>query len=345
MKEQDGWDSLIKTEIERFLARYQALEIAVRDQRLCAHVPYMMGSVTWVDQPETLARQRPRHQARLRRVAQARRKAPPALQAFFHRWFSAPDGTEPLVAAGRSGPEEIRQLLQAAVDVELVPTDQGRLTGMALRAWLQRYGIGVDCSGFVQHTLSYLLQAGYAALGKTPGNPQETELGWMRGVSVHRKLVHNDEDRRFDIIATPAEARPADILVSPGHTRLIVDAQRTPDQALLVTLAESTSITDLVAGSHFLPDVGPRLYHVLYTHPDRPIQDQLPLHKRTSEAAYEFEPSEWEQQFLLARNRKLLALQRKHSPPTVQAILHPPAPPKNPVHPANPVYPVKKEPQ
>jgi hypothetical protein len=77
---------------------------------------------------------------------------------------------------------------------------------------------------------------------------------------------------------------------------------------LLVTLAESTSRTDLVGGTSLQHDAGPRLYQVRYPNPDRAIRDQLPEHKRVFEAAFEFEPSEEEQQYLVARNRKLATL-------------------------------------
>jgi len=230
------------------------------------------------------------------------------------RWFHEQDGRERLVAIGKSGPKEIRRLLQAAVDAGLVesPAGSAPLASSDLRAWLQRYGIGVDCSGFVQHTLTHLIQASYAAAGETPSDPQETEVGWMRAATVHRKLMENDPDRRFDLVATPANARPGDILVSREHSRIIADLQ--PGSCgLQATIAESTSRTDVVGGAHFLPDVGPRRYHIVYPDPGRAIQDQLPSHKRASEAAFEFEPSEWEQQFLIARNNKLAAFHQQHT--------------------------------
>jgi hypothetical protein len=223
-----GWDSLIRLEIERFLARYQALRIEVMEQdadetvMARVHVPYMMGTVRWVAQPETLARQRARHRARLLRVKLARESAPPETQAFLARWLYDQDGDERLVAKGRSNPEDIRQLLQAAVDEGIVPlpTGQSRLTGERLRAWLQGYGIGVDCSAFVQHTLTYLLQTSLSAVGGTPDNQQDADVGWMRAAPVHRKLIEGREDCRFDRVATPQDARPGDVLVSAGHSRI-----------------------------------------------------------------------------------------------------------------------------
>jgi hypothetical protein len=309
----------VRNEIERFLERYQAMAIAVRPdgaheaRAVRVHVPYMMGTVTWIDRPEALARQRPRHQARLRRVHQARQRAPPELQAFFRPWCYGPEGRERLVAIGKSGPEAIRQLLQAALDEGLVPVPAGQasLDGAALRAWLQQYGIGVDCGGFVQHALTHLLRAGYAAIGET-ASPATTDVGWLRAASVYRKLVESAPDRRFDRVATPAEAHPGEILVSAGHVRIIVACERAEDGACTVTLAESTSRTDLVGGTRFTRDVGPRLYQVRYPEPALPIRDQVPLHKRTAEAAYEFEPSEWEQQYLIARNKRLVAFRQTY---------------------------------
>jgi hypothetical protein len=324
----DGWDNLVKTELERFQAQYQALKVVVHNLDTAqpnvayVHVPYMMGTVTWLEQPDLLARQRPRHQARLRRVARARQEAPPKLQAFFQRWFYAQSGKERLVAIGKSGPKEIRQLLQAAVDAGLVAADCAGLTGPSLRAWLQRYGIGVDCSGFVQHALTHLLRASYAAAGETPSSPQETEVGWMLAQTVYRKLVQNADDRRFDLVDTPALARAGNVLIGPGHSRIIVDLQHTDGQGLLVTLAESTSRTDLVGRTELQRDVGPRLYHLLYPEPEQAIKDQLPEHKRTFEAEYEFEPSESERQYLIARNRRLAAFHQAHAPSEPRAREH-----------------------
>ena len=129
----------------------------------------------------------------------------------------------------------------------------------------------------------------------------------MRSAAVHLKLVENAPDRRFDRVATPAEAHPGDILVSEGHVRIIVACEQTENGACTATLAESTSRTDLVGGARFLRDVGPRLYQVRYPEPALPIRDQVPLHKRAAEASYEFEPSAWEQQYSIARNKKLQA--------------------------------------
>jgi hypothetical protein len=121
---EDGWDSFVRIATERFLACYQALEITVRHpgtvhaSTVHVHVPYMMGSATWVNHPETLSRQRPRHRARLGRLYRARRQASPELQAVFRRWLYDSDGEERLVAAGRSGPEEIRELLHSEATFE-----------------------------------------------------------------------------------------------------------------------------------------------------------------------------------------------------------------------------------
>jgi len=310
---------MIRLEIECFLARYQMLEIAFRPHDMTetrtvyVHVPYMMGTVNWMDQPETLARQRARHRARLIRVKQARADAPPEIRAFLQHWFYDEDGEERLVAKGRSNPEDIRQLLQAAVDQGLVPRSVGEdpLTGVDLRAWLQQYGIGVDCSAFVQHTLTHLLERSYAAVGDTPAGRQDTDVGWMLAATVYRRLVQESIDCRFELVATPGQARPGDILVSTGHSRIIIDAQSAENGARVVTLAESTSRTDLVGGTSFQADVGPRRYQVRYPDPDRAIQDQLPAHKRVSEAAFEFEPSEDERLYLIGRLKRLAGLRRR----------------------------------
>ena len=161
------WNAFLARQIDLLLGEYQRMPIAVRPlgggERAVVHVhvPYMLQTLDIIGRPQDFGTLAPRHQRRLLRVRDARRSAPPEVRAFLEDQFHRPDGSERGVANGRVNAQEIRRLLQAAVDRGLVPTPAGKAhpDGDELRAWLRTYGIGLDCCAFVQHALIGLLQA------------------------------------------------------------------------------------------------------------------------------------------------------------------------------------------
>ena len=166
--------------------------------------------------------------------------------------------------------------------------------------------------------LSHLLRASYAAVGVTPAGPKETQVGWMRSPHGPPQTHENAEDRRFDLVATPAEARPGDILVSPGaqphhHGRPEHRGRRAARDPGRVYVQDRRGGRNTLSARRRAA----ALSDPAIPHPDQTIQDQLPSHKRASEAAFEFEPSEWEQQFLIARNRRLAAFHQNTRRPQI----------------------------
>ena len=169
-----AWDQFIRSGIERFLTAFQQIEIDVAPpdtavpRFVLVHAPYMMQRVALVDQPKQFGYLKQHHQDRLRRVKAEREQAPEPIQQFLQRHFYDETGQERLLAAGRAERTEIQTLLQEAVQQVLVPASgsQPYPDGRDLRRWMQTYGIGVDCSSFVQQTLNHLLQAIQTATGQ-----------------------------------------------------------------------------------------------------------------------------------------------------------------------------------
>jgi hypothetical protein len=296
-------DALLKDALDRFLSEYREMEIAVaaRDgapRVVRVHVPYMMQTVAIVDRPRDFAALRPRHQRRLLRVKEARdRRAPSAVKAFLHEQFHDADGDERLVAAGRGDAGAIRMLLQAAVDSGLLPEDPGSAD---LRAWLKRYGIGVDCSALAQHALERLLRVtGAEGTG-------DAALGFLRSGWVYRDVTASAGCDLFCHVPTPGDARLGDVLVSRGHVRVVFDLERTPEGAAILHLIESISMWGVPCGQTTADiDIGPRRLQVKYPAPDRPIGEQKPLRLGWGSGAF-YEASA-ERAYVLGRLRTLNA--------------------------------------
>jgi hypothetical protein len=304
------WDAFAEQVLRELLTAFRQVEVTVgaRGASLAVrvHMPYMMQSVTILKDEAAFARLKPRHRDRLRRVKAARDAAPPEVKAFLQEQFYASDGGECYVAKGRASPEEVKAFLQEAVDRGLVPPGEGRAHPDAgdLRGWLKRYGVGVDCSGFVQYALNGLLAASDAALGRTPAETEGT--GFVRTGWVYRQASAGQPggEARFRPVLTPAEAGPGDVLVSPGHIRIVVGAAACADGGLVLDLAESTSAPGIPCGlSAEEDDIGPRLIQVCYPVPARPIREQLPLRRTPGESV--FQAADEERQYVLGRYRWL----------------------------------------
>jgi hypothetical protein len=302
------WDAFAEQVLRQLLTAFQQVEVTVRSTRggtptaVYVHMPYMLQSVTILEDEAAFARLKPRHRDRLRRVKAARDAAPSEVKAFLQAQFCASDGGERYVAKGRASPEEVRAFLQEAVDRGLVPPGEGRTDPDAgdLRGWLKRYGVGVDCSGFVQYALNSLLAASHAALGRTPAGHEGT--GFVRAGWVYRQASAGQPggEVRFRPVPTPAEARPGDVLVSPSHIRIVVGAAARVGGSLVLDLAESTSAPGIPCGlSAAEDDIGPRLIQVCYPVPARPIREQLPLRRAPGESA--FQAAGEERQYVLGR--------------------------------------------
>jgi cell wall-associated NlpC family hydrolase len=302
------WDAFAERHLRAVLTAFQRVEVQVRTADggapvpVRVHAPYMLQTVSILQDQDAFTRLEPRHRARLLRVKVARDEAGPETRAYLQGQFYDRAGRERDVAKGRANPGEVKALLQGAVDRGLVPARGGRPypDGRDLRAWLRRFGVGVDCSGFVQHALNSLVAASHAALGQGIGPADHT--GFLRAGWVYREAstACTGDESRFGPVGTPAEARPGDVLVRPGHVRIVVGLAKGGKESLVLDLAESTSARGVPCGlERAEADVGPRLIQMIYPAPEQPVGGQAPLLRLPREKA--FEQAGGEREYVLGR--------------------------------------------
>jgi hypothetical protein len=281
-------DQFMTDKIIHIVGDFQMMEIEVRSRSsqetktVPVHVPYMFQTVSIIDKPKAFVKLPKRHQDRLIKVKANRDNAPETVKEFLQSHCYL-DGRELFVAQGRADVDEIRGLLQAAVDQGIVPTDQDKQLPDSnnLRNWLKHFGIGIDCSAFVQHTLTRLVKACFQKMGADPKRYLDYEVGWMRAASLYTRLrTDPPSSERFEVIHTPREARPGDILVKKGHIRLVAKVLTLDDNNIILEMTESTSAKDISNGLQTEEDdIGPRLIQVHYPEPDLPISQQSPSQK------------------------------------------------------------------
>jgi len=126
----------------------------------------------------------------------------------------------------------------------------------------------------------------------------------MRGITVYSRLTTDPpSSERFENVRTPMDARPGDILIKKGHSRLVVRINAMDDGSVVFDLAESTSARDIPKGREIEEnDIGPRMIQVQYPEPERPICEQSPVQKGSEER---FTPGSDESSYILGRLKKL----------------------------------------
>lgn len=220
------WDQRICQIVEGFLAGWRGIPVRVGTQTIAVHPPYFMNV-----RPTTgPGRTRNRHDA-----AQGhRRAAPPRLRAIINerRFFQA--------TIGKGTPEEIRDLLQAADAQGVLTTDpaiNGHPSSATLRAFLARYGIGIDCSGFVSQAINRIVdQCPGATAADRIAQPHNTPASGLQGGTAN-----------FERVTDPAQLCAGDTMWLNGHIRILSRAERRADGIYFCT-AESRSTPD---------DIGP----------------------------------------------------------------------------------------
>jgi hypothetical protein len=217
----------------------------------------------------------------------AKLKAPGAVKQFLHEQFYDGD-YERLVARGRAGVDDIQRLLQAAVDQGLVPAESD---GYDLRTWLRHYGIGIECSAFVQHALTQVVRSCYARMGAHPREYLDYEVGWLRSVTVYSRLTTDPpSSKRFENVRAPVDARPGDILTNNHHIRLV---------ARINAMNDSSAVFERGIEEN---GIGPRMIQVHYPQPERPICEQSPVQMGPEERLI---PGNDESSYILGRLKKL----------------------------------------
>jgi hypothetical protein len=302
------WNSFITGEIQDFLNEFQNIYVVVSppdsDEMVfeIVHPPYYLN-----------AKYTENSVKRIEAAEAARKDAPAYVKS---QLFKGGDMDKPTaLATGRSSMNQIREVLQGALDKGLIkPSGKKKYPDSKdLRAWLKKYGTGVDCSAFVQQALGRIMGSSYAAVGETPD--KKNKVGSIQSTAV-LKDVKNElkKNDRFEEVATPGEARPGDILTKKGHIRIVMSVQNSDDGGVIITYAEATSAKDVPSGeSEKEADIGPRAFMVKYPAPDSAISDQMPLVKSLGDK--KFRKSKGEKKYTLGRFKALDKFASEHAAP------------------------------
>ncbi|MCP5096976.1 MAG: hypothetical protein GY943_15615 [Chloroflexi bacterium] len=294
-------DQLISAEIHRFVNEFQNIEIKrISDDiektvSVFVHPPYMCYWVDLIDDEAKFNKIAERHQLRLLRVRDARESANGVVNGFLDRQFHQSKSRERYFASGRAELNEIRAFLQEAVDAKIVPISGGKPhpDGHDLRNWLKKYGVGIDCSGFVQQALKQVISR--IQTQTKPFQPVKPEIPFLRCLPIYRNMtgeIRNGESL-FRMVATPVQARPGDIVVNRHHMRIVMQASAECDDGLILMLAESTSATDIPSNyAYEEADIGPRIIQLKYPKPYQAIAHQNPLKKRLIDDSFEEDNAE-----------------------------------------------------
>lgn len=140
---------------------------------------------------------------------------------------------------GKGSPEEMASFTQTLIDLNPFGVPAKDITAGMVTGWLKKYGIGVDCSGFVTQMLDY---ATTEVVGKDPklGNTGVREF--RNSTSLHGNAGE------FRKVASPAEVRPGDTMWLQGHIRIVTRVGPGPGgKGIQMMIAESTPNEQLPA--------------------------------------------------------------------------------------------------
>lgn len=230
--EQTEWNALVEAKLEQFLHKFANIPVQVswevdgqpQTATETVHTPYFINSTA-------TSASKARFDA-----AAANRKA-----------ATKDEGKAPVDASwnalhGKSTPEEIQTILQTAVNEGKVPTPAGKPhpDGTDLRAWLVKYGLGVDCSGFVTQALNEVMAELQSVTGVSAGVPElkmgERSSGLLTG-----------DAKGFRKLTRPGDFRPGDTMGITGHIRIIMGVTEKENGIEFVTAESRAGSKDGVA--------------------------------------------------------------------------------------------------
>lgn len=225
---QDAWDAIVQARLEAFLHEFQNIPVEVTWQEggevktatVHVHPPYFINTERYAKSKKRLEAARKHRKA----ATESTEKAPvEASWAALH---------------GKSSPDEIREVLEKALAKGVIATPEGKKHPDAddLRAWLVKYGIGVDCSGFVYQALTEVMAEAQAKVGMQ--GPVEKIVGKTVTNVPASGLKGGAEG--FAKVGSPEELRSGDTMHTPGHIRIVMGVKKS-DGAVVFTTAESTS--------------------------------------------------------------------------------------------------------
>lgn len=135
-----------------------------------------------------------------------------------------------LATFGKASPEQMQSFTQTLVDMNPFGVSARAITAGMVTRWLKKYGIGVDCSGFVTQALDY---ATTEVVGTDPG------LGEDRDMRNAASLNSRRSD--FRRVTSVADVRPGDTMWLEGHIRIVTRVGPGPGgRGLQMMIAEST---------------------------------------------------------------------------------------------------------
>lgn len=222
------WDSNAQTALQQFLQQFQNIPVNVKWSQAGAekteivhvHPPY------FINKGES-----GRGKERLDNAKANRSGATGDTKTIIS---NAPNATK----VGKSTPEEIRAILQSAADKNAIPASGGksRPDGSDMRSWLVKYGVGVDCSGFVAQALNKMM-TGAGATSADLLSPTGTGSASLKGGTS-----------KFDELPNPQQEgilRPGDTMHIPGHIRIVTQVGKTGEGFVKFMTAESSSAGDV----------------------------------------------------------------------------------------------------
>jgi hypothetical protein len=167
-------------------------------------------------------------------------------------WFNGLPGA---VKVGKGTAEQLQAAMQAAVDRGLL-NDTWPPTAENLRAFMQRIGLGVDCSGFVYEAVTAADEALQAA-GLPAMTPMDSGITNMSSQAIGRR--HGTQ------ITNPADLRPGDIIqMAPnaahhvGHIRILTAVRAGADFVEYDTAESTTRVgSGPQASTWRIPAAGP----------------------------------------------------------------------------------------
>lgn len=212
------WDARIRSTVEDFLALWKAIPVRVGTKTVTVHPPYYINVS---DKSAAASKER----ARL--AEQHRAAAPAALRALIgeKRFLDA--------RIGKPTTGLLRELLEAADAKGVLQTDPvlgASATPETLRAFLQHYGLGIDCSGFVAQAINQLVDLFKdATAADRIAAPDSTNSAALKG-----------GQGAFERVSEPTALCGGDTMWLSGHIRILAWAERRGDRIVFCT-AESRS--------------------------------------------------------------------------------------------------------
>jgi hypothetical protein len=219
----NAWDGLVETRLEQFLHDFSNIPVKVqweedgktKTKTVMVHPPYYINTKEF-----TASKKRMEAAEKHRKEATGSSSKAPVESSWHARH-------------GKSTPEEIQKILQTAVDTNKIETPEGKdyPDGGDLRDWLVKYGIGIDCSGFVSQALNAVMIELHEQAGLPTKDLEKLSKG-SGGLKGGAK--------GFSKVTKPADLRPGDTMHTPGHIRIVMGVEQT-DQAVVFTTGESRS--------------------------------------------------------------------------------------------------------